>query len=64
MLDESPDISDFSEQQQLALSRWDGEGGASPSGPQLTSVSNETEAKLAVIDKRRVGSTSHRRRRS
>ena len=61
MLDNSPDIS---EEQQLALLRWDGEGGASPDGPQVTSILNEAEAELPGDDKRRVGSTSHLRRRA
>lgn len=62
MLDKSPDISNISEQQQLALLRWDGEGGAGPGGSQLASISNEAEADLEEIDKCRVGSNSHLRR--
>ena len=64
MIDNSPDISNISEEQQLALLRWDGEGGASPDGPQVTSILNEAEAERPENDECRVGSTSLLRRRA
>jgi hypothetical protein len=34
MADVKPDAVDYSQQRQMALSRWDNEGGAGPCGPQ------------------------------
>jgi hypothetical protein len=64
MLDKNPDNSNISEQQRLALLRWDGEGGASRDGPQVAAISNEVEAELPCNDKCPVDSTSHSHHRA
>lgn len=43
MTDKNPDTLKQSQQRQMALSRWDNEGGASFDGPQKETVSGETE---------------------
>ena len=44
-----PDFVDPSQQQQMALSRWDTEGGAGPSGPQEGSTSGDVQSKVAPL---------------
>lgn len=44
MPDEKPDLLNPSHQRQMALSRWDSEGGAGPCGPQESSVAGEVQA--------------------
>jgi hypothetical protein len=41
-----PDFVDPSQQHQMALSRWDTEGGAGPSGPQKGSVSGDMQSEI------------------
>jgi len=43
MPDKKPIFIDFSQQQQLALSRWDSEGGAGPCGPNGSLTPEEVE---------------------
>jgi hypothetical protein len=38
-----------SRQRQMALSRWDNEGGAGPQGPQEASVSGEVQSKVPAL---------------
>lgn len=44
MADVNPDLLDRSQQRQVALSRWDNEGGAGPSGRQGGQISPETQS--------------------
>jgi hypothetical protein len=48
MADVKPDPPDSSPLRQMALSRWENEGGARPDGPQVSQIS--TEAKSEVPD--------------
>jgi hypothetical protein len=41
-----PDFVDPSQQHEMALSRWDTEGGAGPSGPQGSSIWGDLESKI------------------
>ena len=41
-----PDFAVPSQQHQMALSRWDTEGGAGPSGPQEGSTSGDVQAEV------------------
>ena len=44
-----PDFVDSSRQQQMALSRWDTEGGAGPSDPQGGSISGDMQSEVARL---------------
>jgi hypothetical protein len=48
MADVKPDRPDSSQLRQMALSRWENDGGAGPDGPQVSQIS--TEAKSEVPD--------------
>ena len=41
-----PDFVDLSQQHQMALSRWDTEGGAGPGGPQKGSISGAMQSEI------------------
>ena len=45
MSDVKPESLDPSQQRQMALSRWDNEGGAGPSGPQEGQISAEAKSR-------------------
>jgi hypothetical protein len=49
MPDKKPDSAASSRQRQMALSRWDTEGGAGPGGPQGASVSAEAQAEIPEL---------------
>jgi hypothetical protein len=49
MSDKEPDSAASSRQRQLALSRWDNEGGAGPRGPQSASSSAETPSEIPQL---------------
>lgn len=49
MSDKSPDFADPSRQRELALSRWDTEGGAGPCGPQEGSISGEVQLEVPQL---------------
>jgi hypothetical protein len=49
MPDKEPDSSDSSRQRQMALSRWDNEGGAGPGGPQGGSVPAGAQAEIPEL---------------
>jgi hypothetical protein len=49
MPDLKPDSSDPSQQRQLALSRWDNEGGAGPCGPQEGASSCEVQSEVPQL---------------
>ena len=49
MPDKEPDSSASSRQRQMALSRWDNEGGAGPGGPQGGSVPAEAQAEIPAL---------------
>src|SRR5260370_10803998 len=49
MPDKKPDSSASSRQRQMALSRWDNEGGAGPGGPQRGSASPEAQAEIPAL---------------
>jgi len=46
MPDKKPDFVDSSQQYEMALSRWDTEGGAGPSGPQGSSIRDDLESEI------------------
>ncbi|MEA2808759.1 MAG: hypothetical protein QOJ17_2900, partial [Rhodospirillaceae bacterium] len=49
MPDKEPDSTASSRQRQMALSRWDNEGGAGPSGPQGGSASAEAQSATPAL---------------
>jgi hypothetical protein len=49
MADVKPDSLDPSQQRQMALSRWDNEGGAGPCGPQEGQVSAEAQSDVPEL---------------
>ena len=49
MPDRKPDLLDASQQYQLALSRWDNEGGAGPHRPQEGLVSGEVQPEVPQL---------------
>ncbi len=49
MSDFKSDWSDRSRQRQMALSRWDNEGGAGPCGPQASQVSEEPQSEVPEL---------------
>jgi hypothetical protein len=49
MPDKEPDSTASSRQRQMALSRWDNEGGAGPGGPQGGSVSAGAQAEIPEL---------------
>ena len=49
MPDKNPDVLEQSQQRQMALSRWDNEGGAGLGGPQKGAASGETEAEVPEL---------------
>jgi hypothetical protein len=49
MPDKKPDSLDPSQQRQLALSRWDNEGGASPQCPQEGLISGEVQSQVPEL---------------
>ncbi len=49
MPDRKPNFIDLPHQQQMALSRWDNEGGAGPRGPQAGLISDEVESEVPQL---------------
>ena len=49
MPDKEPDSTASSRQRQMALSRWDNEGGAGPGGPQGGSVPAEAQPEIPAL---------------
>jgi hypothetical protein len=49
MADVKPDSLDPSQQRQMALSRWDNEGGAGPRGPQEGQISAEAQSDVPEL---------------
>jgi len=49
MPDRKPDLLDASQQYQLALSRWDNEGGAGPHRPQEALISGEVQPEVPQL---------------
>jgi hypothetical protein len=49
MPDKKPDSAASSRQRQMALSRWDNEGGAGPRGPQGESVAAEAQPEIPAL---------------
>jgi hypothetical protein len=49
MSDLRPDLSDPSRQRQMALSRWDNEGGAGLCGPQEGEISEEAQSEVPEL---------------
>ena len=49
MPDKKPDPTASSRQRQMALSRWDNEGGAGPRGPQGESVAAEAQPEIPAL---------------
>ena len=49
MSDRKPDFLDPSQQRQMALSRWDNEGGAGPSGPQEGLITGEVQSEIPEL---------------
>jgi hypothetical protein len=49
MPDRKPDFLDPSQQRQMALSRWDNEGGAGPSGPQEGLIAGEVQSEIPEL---------------
>jgi hypothetical protein len=49
MPDRKPDFFDPSQQRQMALSRWDNEGGAGPRRPQEGLISGEAQSKVPEL---------------
>jgi hypothetical protein len=49
MPDKEPDSTASSRQRQMALSRWDNEGGAGPGGPQGGSASAEAQSEIPAL---------------
>lgn len=49
MSDLKPDSLAFSQQRQMALSRWDNEGGAGPCGPQKGQTSAEAQSEVPEL---------------
>ena len=49
MPDKKSDSFDSSEQRQMALSRWDNEGGAGPCGPQKDSIPGDARYEVAPL---------------
>jgi hypothetical protein len=49
MPDKKPDSAASSRQRQMALSRWDNEGGAGPRGPQGESVAAGTQPEIPAL---------------
>ena len=49
MPDKKPDSAASSRQRQMALSRWDNEGGAGPDGPQGESVAAEAQSQAPAL---------------
>ena len=49
MSDLKPDLSDPSRQRQMALSRWDNEGGAGLCGPQKGQISEKAESEVPEL---------------
>ena len=49
MPDKKPDFIDPSHQRQMALSRWDNEGGAGPCGPQEGLMSGEVQSEVPEL---------------
>lgn len=49
MPDKKPDSAASSRQRQMALSRWDNEGGAGPGGPQGESVAAEAQSQAPAL---------------
>jgi hypothetical protein len=49
MSDLKPDSLDPSQQRQMALSRWDNEGGAGPRGPQERQISGEVKSEVPEL---------------
>ena len=49
MPDKEPDSAASLRQRQMALSRWDNEGGAGPGGPQGGSVSAEAQSEIPAL---------------
>ena len=49
MPDKEPDSAASSRQRQMALSRWDNEGGAGPGGPQGGSVADEAQSETPAL---------------
>jgi hypothetical protein len=47
--DEKPDRSDSYQQRQMALSRWDNEGGAGPCGPQESLMSGKAQSDVPEL---------------
>jgi hypothetical protein len=44
-----PDLIDLSKQRQMALSRWENEGGAGPPHPQYRSISGEIQSEIPQL---------------
>jgi hypothetical protein len=49
MADVKPDSIDHSQQRQMALSRWDNEGGAGPCGPQEGRIFAEAQSEIPEL---------------
>jgi hypothetical protein len=49
MADVKPDLLDPSQQRQMALSRWDNEGGAGPCGPQEGQISGKAQSEVPEL---------------
>jgi len=49
MADVTPDSLDPSQQRQMALSRWDNEGGAGPCGPREGQISAEAQSETPEL---------------
>jgi hypothetical protein len=49
MSDSKPESLAFSQQRQMALSRWDNEGGAGPCGPQEGQISAEAQSEVPEL---------------
>jgi hypothetical protein len=49
MQDRKPEFPNPSQQRQMALSRWDSEGGAGPCGPQKNAVADDTQSKTPEL---------------
>jgi len=49
MTDVKPDSVDHTQQRQMALSRWDNEGGAGPCGPQKTQISAAMQSEIPEL---------------
>ena len=59
MPDKKPDALEQLQQRQMALSRWDNEGGAGLGGPQKGAASGENEYRGSRTDRCRAGTPSY-----